>query len=107
MIAKKIGSDKDSIYKMELARYGVFEDISIRADAVDRFCRDNKYTEVLYAGDGWTVVRLYYGSHTYDSKEMSDLITGICEDAEELGIQTTTPDEIARMNALWKGVNGE
>lgn len=104
-MAKKIGNDKDSVYKMELQRYGVFEDISIRADAVERFCRDNKYTEVLYKGDGWTVVRMFYGSHCYDSKEMSELITGVCADAEELGIEVLPPDELARMNALWKGAS--
>lgn len=105
LIAKKIQSDKDSIYKMELERYGVFEDISIRSDAVERFCRDNKYTDVRYQGDGWTVVRVYYGSHCYDSKEMSELITGVCADAEELGIEVLPPDELARMNALWKGAS--
>lgn len=105
LIAKKIQSDKDSIYKMELERYGVFEDISIRSDAVERFCKDNKYTDVRYTGDGWTVVRMFYGSHCYDSKEMSELITGVCADAEELGIEVLPPDELARMNALWEGTS--
>ena len=41
------------------------------------------------------------GSHTFDSAEMSRLITATVDEAKELGIETMTPDEIARMNALW------
>ena len=45
--------------------------------------------------------KIYRGSHTYDSKEMRDLIQGTVADAKELGIETLTPDELARMTALW------
>lgn len=41
-------------------------------------------------------------SHTYDSGEMSRLIQGTIEDCKEQGIETATPDEIARMQALWE-----
>ena len=40
-------------------------------------------------------------THTLDSKEMARLIDGTIQEAKELGISTATPDEIARMNALW------
>lgn len=50
--------------------------------------------------------KIYRGSHTYDSKEMSDLIQGTVADAKELGIETMTPDELARMTAMWGAMNG-
>lgn len=40
-------------------------------------------------------------SHLMDSKEMSALIDGTVSEAKELGIETRTPDEIARMKQLW------
>ena len=47
--------------------------------------------------------KLYRGSHTYDTKEMSLLIDGTVADAKDLGIETLTPDEIRRMVAAWQG----
>ena len=47
------------------------------------------------------LVRLYYGSSVYNSKQMSALIDSIVEDCKEQGIETMTPDEIARMKARW------
>lgn len=54
-------------------------------------------------GKTFTHYRIYRGSHTYDSKEMSIFISGIVEECKEQGIETMTPDEIARMNSLWQG----
>ncbi len=47
--------------------------------------------------------RVYRGSHTYNTKEMSILIDGVVQEAGELGIETATPDEIERLKSLWKG----
>lgn len=45
--------------------------------------------------------RIYRGSHTYDTKEMSLLIDGTVMEAKELGIETMTPAELAEMKARW------
>jgi len=50
---------------------------------------------------GCTNVMLYYGSSTYDTKQMSALIDLIVQDAKELGIETLTPAELARMKEGW------
>lgn len=44
-----------------------------------------------------TNVQLYYGSSTYDTKQMSALIDLIVQDAKELFIETLTPMELERM----------
>ena len=41
------------------------------------------------------------GSSQYDSAEMAKFIDHIVQEAKELGIETLTPDELARMNAEW------
>ena len=40
-------------------------------------------------------------THLMDSKEMSRLIEGTVQEAQNLGIETLTPDELARMNLEW------
>lgn len=51
--------------------------------------------------DNATFYKVYRGSHTYDTKEMSLLIDGTVADAKELGIETITPAEIAEMKERW------
>ena len=51
--------------------------------------------------EGCTNVILYYGSSTYDSAQMSRLLDLIIQDCKQIGIPTETPDEIARLKALW------
>ena len=47
----------------------------------------------------WFVLLL--PSHLMNTKEMSELIDGTVTEAQELGIETKTPDEIERIKALW------
>ena len=41
--------------------------------------------------------KVYRGSHTYDSREMSILIDGAVAEAKEQGIETLPPEELERM----------
>lgn len=41
--------------------------------------------------DGAIMYRVYRGSHTYDTKEMSKLIDGTVQEAKNLGIETMPP----------------
>ena len=50
--------------------------------------------------------KLYRGSHTLDSYEMSKLIEGTVADAKELGIETLTPRELAIMYEKWGEKHG-
>lgn len=43
-------------------------------------------------GKEFTHYRIYRGSHTYDTKEMSIFISGIVEECKEQGINTDTPE---------------
>lgn len=46
--------------------------------------------------------RMYRGSHTYNTAEMSRLIDGTVEECKAQGIETMTPDQIERMLSSWK-----
>jgi hypothetical protein len=43
-------------------------------------------------GKDFTHYRIYRGSHTYDTREMSIFITGIVAECREQGIDTDTPE---------------
>lgn len=45
---------------------------------------------------------LYKRTHTLNTAEMSRLIDGVVYEAKELGIETETPEQIAKMKSLWK-----
>lgn len=76
------------VYKTNAPEEFMWEQESIHAIPV-------KYEEKA------TFYKIYRGSHTYDTKEMSILIDGTVADAKELGIETITPTEIAEMKERW------
>lgn len=49
--------------------------------------------------------RMYRGSHTYNTAEMSRLIDGTIEECKAQGIETMTPIQIARMMEAWERKN--
>lgn len=62
---------------------------------------------IKVAEDGVYFYRVYRGTHTYDTAEMAALIKGTVEECKAQGIDTATPEEIARMNALWGEKHGD
>lgn len=48
-----------------------------------------------------TFYKVFRGSHTYDTKEMSVLIDCTVQEAKDLGIDTVSPEEIRKMNERW------
>lgn len=46
--------------------------------------------------------KVFRGTHTYNSWEMAKLIDGTIQECKNVGIETATPDELARMQQLWE-----
>lgn len=102
-IAKELRTDKEAIYKLQLSRYGVFVDVEIREEALPMLESKFRYVTTLDEGyGGMTIARCYFGSSGYTTEEMSRLIDGTVQDAKDLGIDTWTPDEIARALSTWR-----
>ena len=51
-------------------------------------------------GKDFTHYRIYRGSHTYDTKEMSVFISGIVEECKEQGIETLTERELSLLEGV-------
>lgn len=88
---------------------GNYEVIPIREEAVDKF------TEVWKKqGLGWPCVdmgpsklpgyrnlRAYYGSSTYDTRQMSLLIDALIQDCKALDIETLSEEKLSAMMEGW------
>ena len=104
-IAEVIHQDKWNVYLEMLGKYGVFTHIIVKPNVVDKV--KEEWRTVKELGDvsvnGLTGIQLqcYFGSSTYNTKEMSVLIDGIVYEAKELGIETLPPDELERMKIEW------
>lgn len=108
-LQEKLRTPKEDIYKEYVRRCGPFEVIPIRNDAVSRFIETWKGNGIGYVCDvtkskinGYTNVLAYYGSSSYDTKEMGLLLETIVEDCIDLGIPTKRKEEIESLLKEWK-----
>ena len=108
-IAEKMRVPKSDVYRSAIREIGgVSETVCVRDKAVDRLreCWQKNgigwQTETMPSKlPGCTNVILYYGSSTYDSKQMANLIDSLIQDAESLNIPTVTPKEAERLVSNW------
>lgn len=106
----KVKHTKEDIYRKAIKEIGVYKDFQGLSPTDAKTLRHawemlgtGWITEqVDYMPDGENVViRCYYGSSQYNTKQMSRLIDNIVQDCQAVGIETKTPDEIARLKSLW------
>lgn len=110
-IAEVIGTSNNEVYEQMITRYSkAYTFMAVKPSDVERTKATLKGNHI-YAfeigeckvnGKDATQLQLFYGSSTFDKKEMARLIDGIVSEAKELGIETATPDEIAKMKEEWK-----
>jgi hypothetical protein len=102
---------KGDVYRQAIRDYGVTTVIPVETERLGIIL--NTWDSQGYGNDhdvigrskydGYTNVRLYVGSSNYDSREMSRLIDGLIAEANDLGIETMTPSQIAELKSLWGG----
>lgn len=51
---------------------------------------------------GCTIMHLYYGSSDFDTRQMSMLIDTLIQDAQAVGVETRTEEEIRSLLEEWK-----
>ena len=104
-VAAAVNSDKDRVYLDMLSRYGVFTHMVVKPAVVERVKQEwrtvRELGEVTVNGQTGIQLQCYFGSSTYDTKEMSRLIDGVVSECKELGIETATPEELARIKETW------
>lgn len=104
-LAEKLRTTKEDLYKVAVSRVGVFEEIKVTSpEAGKRFKRIWQRN-----GLGWltktiddTTILAYYGSSTYDTKQMARLIDYLQDECKEQGIEVRPQWEVDAMLKEWK-----
>ena len=94
---------KEEVYLKMLKEYGQSEMISVKAhipisDYV-KYCEE--VGESTLHGTLFKHYKVYKGSSEFTSDEMAIFLDGVVAEAQELNIDTRTPDEIANLKSLW------
>lgn len=103
-IANVMRLSKEDVYLQMLKDYGQSEVISLLSEInIDGYF---KYYEVIgessLNGKDFKHIKIYKGSSEFDTKEMSILIDGVVNEAQQLGIETMTPDQIEELKTKWR-----
>lgn len=97
-----------------ITSYGVIDYISegepwiYKTNAPPEFMREREEVHgkfIKQGDDGAFWYRMYKGSHTYDTKEFSQLLEGTIQECQAVGIETITPQELERMLKEWEKHN--
>lgn len=104
-MAEVLKTTKDELYLIMLERYGVFTHVVVKPAIVDRVKEEwrtvRELGPVIINGKEGIQLQCFFGSSTYDTKEMSVLIEGVVSECKEIGIETMTPHELASLKSSW------
>jgi hypothetical protein len=99
---------KDSIYQDAIMQIGTFEPMIVEEKAFENFkrvwCRQGLgfLVQEVSRKDKCVKIHCYYGSSTYNTKEMSLLIQLLVDLAKSLNIETKSDKEIESLLKEWK-----
>lgn len=98
-------------YKRRVKELGIFRRFKIEKNNVNTF--EKMWTaqgiawfceiaDTEYIGDiEFKIINAYYGSSSFNSKQMARLIDGVVQDCKIYGIETKTPAEIESLLESW------
>ena len=114
-IAKVINTTKEEVYRAGIKAVGVFNDVAVQegepcatlisswgANGVGYFSEmfDTPLTDKH--GNRMKRVRLYEGSHHYDTVAMARLVDWVVSEAKALNIEVLSEEKIKELEASWK-----
>lgn len=108
-LAEATRISKEDIYRHAIREIGGNSTtVCVRDMAAEKLCQGWEKNGLGWLADtfpsklpGCVNVTLYYGSSTYDTKQMSRLIDNIVQDCQAVGIETLTPDKLALLVEEW------
>lgn len=107
-IADALNQSKEFIHLCMLKQYGQRYVLCVPYDTpIENLVKYYEQDGVRKQGDRlFKTYNVYLPSSEMNTYEMSKLIDGTVEEAQSMGIETMTPDEIAHLKAMW-GVENE
>ncbi len=103
--------DTKEEYKRRVKELGIFRRFRIEKDNVNTFEKmwtsqgiawfcEIFDTEII-GNTEFKIINAYYGSSSFNTKQMSRLIDGVVQDCQMYGIETKTPEEINSLLESW------
>ena len=107
-IADKLGNTKEEVYREYIKNKGIYRIVTISKEAVPTFIKlwqdkglgwicETSETKIA----GLIDVIAYYGTSSYNSKQMANFIDYVVEEAKQLDIEVLTPRELEELKVLW------
>lgn len=107
-IADVVGNTKEEVYREYIKNKGIYRVITIDEKAASTFIKvwqeqglgwlcETSTTKIV----GLVDVIAYYGTSSYNSKQMANFIDYIVQEAKDLNIETLPPSEIEKLKSLW------
>ena len=113
-LADATGISSTEIYRNTVKQLGISQLIVINAAAAPAFKRVWEHYGLGWFVDdvdedtsGSVILRAYYGSSTYNRKQMAALIDLVVQDCKQLGIETLTERELRLLCDKWESDNGK
>ena len=107
-LQEELKIENEEIYKDLIRNIGDYEIIPVKNEAVEKFCKAwskngiGWVTETFKSKlEGFTNVKAYYGSSTYNTKNMSRLIDLVVQECKQLGIEVKPKEEIDSLLKEW------
>lgn len=108
-LAQALNITKEQVYRMAIKDVGDYEPLPIRDDAVDAFCANWAKGGIGWFAEttdksktpGYTLVFAYFGSSTYDTKQMSRLVDWLIDEAQQIGITLKAGPELEQKAREW------
>lgn len=111
IISDNTKQSKDNVYLELLRRYGKYEHVCVKEEAVASLKTIWRLVEELgpvrINNSTGICCLCFYGSSTYDTKEMSKLIEGTISEIKEMGLQNPyCSADMQQALAEWEANNG-
>lgn len=105
-ISSAVNVDKWDVYLKLLKRYGKYTYIVVKPEAVEKTRQMWRETEVVgdidIHGTKGVQMLCYFGSSTYDTKEMSELLEGTLMEMDEMHLQKPASSDLRRALEEWE-----
>ncbi len=111
-IARALHSSDEEVKRRLVMNYGVYARdekglivgfmLPVHVDAQRIYKYAKVFKQRVVGNNLFNCWLTYKRTHEMNTKEMADLIDGAISEARELGIETDTPEQLARYKELWK-----
>lgn len=101
------------VYRKHILEAGSYQELQMPEEAMKKFSKVWASNGLGWFCDksineyGEIILRAYYGSSTYDTKEMTRLLNSVIQDCLSLGIETKTKEEIESLLREWELAQAE